>query len=337
MRRLAWRGWLLVIAAALISGGMANAAGGHADKQLRVGYVTPAGATHDQSVGQASYEGFRRAVHRLGLQGRVVEVGAARDPNQAVASLARQRYDLIVFAIGDPEAAERAARAFPKVRFLLSDIPVTALGGGHLKNVETFVLRVQEAGFLAGYLAGLIEKRRPGRDVISSIGGFPIPQVDSFIAGYQAGARRADPGITTLNAYSHDFVGPAKCRSIALAQISRGAGTVFPVAGPCGLGALDTAREKHVWGVGVDVDQSFVGPHILTSVVKRYDVALYTELRALKNGTFRTGGTTSLGLKDDGVGLGRISPKVPRGYLLELDRVRGLIVSGKIRVTDRLR
>jgi hypothetical protein len=132
---------------------MANAAGGHADKQLQVGYVTPAGATHDQSVGQASYEGFRRAVHRLGLQGRVVEVGAARDPNQAVASLARQRYDLIVFAIGDPEAAERAARAFHKVRFLLSDIPVTALGGGHLKNVETFVLRVQEAGFLAGYLA----------------------------------------------------------------------------------------------------------------------------------------------------------------------------------------
>jgi basic membrane lipoprotein Med (substrate-binding protein (PBP1-ABC) superfamily) len=162
MRRVASRGWLLVIAAALISGAKANAAGGHTDKQLRVGYVTSAGATHDQSVGQASYEGFRRAVLRLGLQGRVVEVGAARDPNQAVASLARQRYDLIIIAIGDPFAVERAARTFPKVRFLLSDIPITALGG-HLKNVQTFVLRVQKAGFLAGYLAGLIEKRRAGR------------------------------------------------------------------------------------------------------------------------------------------------------------------------------
>jgi basic membrane protein A len=139
-----------------------------------------------------------------------------------------------------------------------------------------------------------------------------------------------------LNDYSHDFSGPAKCRAIALSQIGKGAGVIFNVAGVCGLGALDAARAGRVWGIGVDIDQSFLGPHILTSVVKRYDVAMYAELRALKEGRFRTGGTTSLGLKQMGVGLGRISPKVPTRFLRALDGVRAQIAAGKIRVPSRL-
>jgi basic membrane protein A len=304
-----------------------------AERTLRVGFVTYQGSRHDRGVGQAAYEGFLAAVRRLSLQGRVVEVQPFRSPKPALMLLARQRYDLIVDSA--PSRAGplfEAARAFPKTKFLvdgplLSDTP---------KNVQGYVLRVEEASYLAGYLAALMERARSGKDVVGSVGGEPYASVTAFIAGYGAGARKAVPTITLLNAYSHDFTGPAKCRAIAHAQISRGSGVIFNVAGRCGLGALDAARAKHVWGIGVDIDQSFLGPHILTSVVKRYDVAIYRELRALDEGRFRTGGTTSLGLKQNGVGLGKISSKVPRAALAQLERVRSQIETGTIVVPTSL-
>ena len=141
------------------------------------------------------------------------------------------------------------------------------------------LFKEQETGYLVGYLAGLEEKRRPGKDVIGSVGGQKQPPVDRFIAGYQAGAKAADPGITVLNNYSEDFADQAKCKQIALNQIEQGAGVIFQVAGGCGLGALDAAKEKGVWGIGVDADQSFLGPHILTSAVKRVDTAVFDAIK----------------------------------------------------------
>src|SRR5439155_962359 len=137
-----------------------------------------------------------------------------------------------------------------------------------------------DRGYLVGYLAGLEEKRRPGPDLVGSVGGEKQPPVDRFIAGYQAGAKAADPGIKVVNGYSQDFTDQAKCKQIALNQIEQGAGVVFQVAGACGLGALDAAKEKHVWGIGVDADQSFLGPHILTSAVKRVDAAVFLAIKS---------------------------------------------------------
>lgn len=305
----------------------------HGKRQLRVAFVTYQGSRQDRSVGQAAYEGFVRAVRRLGLSGRVVEVRPFRYPTETLMALARQRYDLIVDAAPtDPGPLVQAARAYPKAKFLVDGDRPPFMP----TNVQTYVMRVEEAAYLAGHLAALMEKARPGKDVVGSVGGEPYSGVDAFVAGFRAGARAAVHGITTLNAYSHDFTAPAKCRAVALAQISRGAGVIFNVAGACGLGALDAARSRHVWGIGVDTDQSFLGSHILTSVVKRYDVAIYAELRALKEGRFRTGGTTSLGLKQMGVGLGRISPKAPRTFVSEIKRIRAGIVAGRIHVPSRI-
>jgi hypothetical protein len=161
--------------------------------------------------------------------------------------------------------------------------------------------------------AALVEKRRPGPDVIGSVGGQKQPPVDRFIAGYQAGAKAANPGITTLNGYSEDFVDLAKCKQVALNQIEQGAGVIFQVAGGCGLGALDAAREKGVWGIGVDADQSFLGPHILTSAVKRVDTAVFLAIKRVVDGKFK-GGNMIFGLNQNGVGIGKISvPGVPEG------------------------
>src|SRR5205085_6419653 len=122
-------------------------------------------------------------------------------------------------------------------------------------------------------------------DVIATVGGQKIPPVTSYIAGFQAGAKAADPGITTLNQYSNDFVDQAKCKEIALNQIAQGADAVMQVAGGCGLGALDAAREQGVWGIGADADQSYLGPYILTSALKKVDVSVYDTVKSVQDGS----------------------------------------------------
>ncbi len=132
--------------------------------------------------------------------------------------------------------------------------------------------------------------------------------------------------------YSNDFVDPTKCEAIARSQIARGAGAVFNVAGACGLGTLRAAQAAGVWGIGVDTDQSFLGPHILTSVTKGYEAGYAELLRQVRLGKIRAGRTTVLTLRDGGAGLGRISPKVPASLRAQLARVRERILSGEIRV-----
>jgi basic membrane protein A len=151
-----------------------------------------------------------------------------------------------------------------------------------------------------------------------------------FIAGYQAGAKKAVPGIQTVNGYSQDFSVQAKCKEIALNQIAAGSVVVFQVAGGCGLGALDAAAEKKVWGVGVDADQGFLGPHILTSAEKRVDTAVYDSIRDAKAGKFQGGRDATYGLAQNGVALGKFSSQTPKGIEAKVEQIRQQIVSGKI-------
>ncbi len=173
-------------------------------------------------------------------------------------------------------------------------------------NVEGLLFAEQEAGYLAGYLAGDYAKEN-NIDTISSVGGQKIPPVDHYIAGYQAGAKAANPDIKTLNAYSQDFVDQAKCKEIALDQIERGSGVVFQVAGQCGLGALDAAKQEGKQGIGVDADQAYLGDHVLTSATKKVDVAVLDTVKAAQADKFQAGTDQLFELKNDGVGIGKIS------------------------------
>jgi basic membrane protein A len=171
-------------------------------------------------------------------------------------------------------------------------------------------------------------------EVISSVGGQRVPSVERWIAGYQAGARGANPRVTTLNSYTDDFVDPVKGRSVALSQIAKGSRVVFQVASACGLGALEAAKERGIWGIGVDVDQSHLGRHILTSAVKRLDVAVFDTIEELARGTLETGRTSRFSLRTRGVGLGTISAAVPRSFKAEIEDVRAAIVAGKIPIAS---
>ena len=170
----------------------------------------------------------------------------------------------------------------------------------------------------------------PGQDVISAVGGERVPGVDRWIAGYREGARRANPEVAMLHSYTDDFLDPVKGRSVALSQIAKGSRVVFQVAAACGLGALEAASERGVWGIGVDVDQSHLGGHILTSALVRFDVAVFDTIEALRRGTLEPGGSTRFSLENGGVGLGAINAAVPAELRAELEDVRTELIAGKI-------
>ena len=296
---------------------------------LKIGMVTDVGGLNDRGFNALAYKGLKDAQREFGVAIQVAESKSSADYIPNLASFARRGFDLVV-GVGYTEIAamSAAAKRFPDTHFAIVDVSNTDLEGAP-PNVLGLLFREEQVGYLAGYLAGLEAKRLPGPDVISSVAGEKQPPVDRFIAGYQAGARAADPGIKTLNAYSQDFNDQAKCKALALNQIAAGSIAVFQVAGGCGLGALDAAKEGGVWGIGVDADQSFLGPHILTSATKRVDRAVFLAIASVRNGTFK-GGDSNYGLVQGGVGLGKISPKVPRSEVAAVEKIRQQIVAGKI-------
>jgi basic membrane protein A and related proteins len=301
-----------------------------ADESLRVGLVTDLGQLDDDGFNELAYRGLQRAEKELGIRGRVIESASAADYIPNMTSLARQGYDLVIgvgFAQGD--AVGKVAQRFPDTSFAIIDVD-HAFVPGTPSNVQGLLFREEEAGYLAGYLAGLVEKRRAGPDVISAVGGMKEPPVDRFIAGYFAGAEKAAPGIRLLHDYSQDWDDQAKCKELALNQIARGSNVVFQVAGGCGLGALNAAAERDVWGVGVDADQSFLGSHVLTSALKGVDSAVYLTIQWVQDGTWQGGGNATFGLKEDGVGLGKISADVPSGDLGAVDGIKNQIIDGTI-------
>jgi basic membrane protein A len=298
------------------------------EEALRVGLVTDIGQLNDRGFNQLAFQGLQRAEKELGVEGRVIESASDADyvPNHS--ALAEEGYDVVIgvgFAQG--EAVATVAQEFPETKFIIIDVDQTGLPGKP-ENVVGLLFREEEVGYLAGYLAALTVQREGG-SVISSVGGMKEPPVDRFIAGYQAGAKAALAEIEVLNGYSQDWDDQAKCKEVALDQISKGSKIVFQVAGGCGLGALDAAEEKEVWGIGVDADQSFLGPHILTSAIKRVDQAVFQTIKSAQDGTWK-GGNSLFGLKEDGVGLGKISAEVPEDDVRRVDEVRQQIVSGEI-------
>jgi basic membrane protein A len=213
------------------------------------------------------------------------------------------------------------------VKFAIVDSDATA-EKGKPTNIEGLLFEEQQAGYLAGYLAGLYAKQH-GYKTISSVGGQKIPPVDHYIAGYQAGAKAADPGITTLNGYSQDFIDQTKCKEVALNQIAQGSKVIFQVAGGCGLGALSAAQQKGLQGIGVDADQSYLGSYILTSAEKKVDVAVFNAIKSAMAGQFASGNNVLNTVANGGIGYGKIGPAGLK-FSPQIAKIFTDIKSGKI-------
>jgi len=296
---------------------------------LKVGLVADAGELNDNGFNELAYNGLKRAERELGIKGRVVEANSAADYVPNMTTLARQGYDLIIgvgFAQGDAIAA--AAKRFPDTNFAIVDVDQASLKGKPA-NVQGLLFREQQVGYLVGYLAALTA-RRAGAESISAVGGFKEPPVDRYIAGYRAGADAAVPGTKVTWGYSQDWEDQAKCKEMALNQIADGSKVVFQVAGGCGLGALSAAQDERVWGIGVDADQSFLGPHVLTSALKGVDSAVFLTIEALQDGTFQGGKNVDFGIDQDGVGLGKVSPKANKQDVAATQKVEQKLADGEI-------
>ncbi len=295
---------------------------------FKVGLNTDIGGLNDRGFNHLAYVGLLQAQRRLGVQTRVIQSASPADYIPNLSKLAEQGYNLVI-GVGYTEidALKAVAKQFPKTHFAIVDVSNADEGG--LKNVAGPPL--QGAG---GRLPrGL--RRRARRQAARRQGGLvsgrrEAAPVDRYIAGFQAGAKAADPGVKTPNAYSQDFDNQAKCKEVALNQIAAGSVVVFQVAGGCGLGALDAAKEQNVWGVGVDADQGYLGTYVLTSALKRVDTAVYDSIRDAKAGKFKGGTDAVYGLDIGGVGIGKFSPKTPAGIAAKVAAIKQQIASGKI-------
>jgi len=298
---------------------------------LKVGLVTDIGGLDDRSFNFLANKGLEQAETELGVAGRVVVSRSNADYVPNLSSLANQEYDLVI-AVGFlmADAVDTVAKRFPDVNFAIVDFAQQALKSKPA-NVRGLLFKEQEAGYLVGYLAGLVTKQEAGsRQVIGSVGGLKIPPVDRYIAGYQAGAKAANPELETLNAYSQDFVDQAKCKEAALDQIGRGARVIFQVAGQCGLGALSAAQEKNVRGIGVDADQAYLGEHVLTSALKKVDVAVFQTIQAVQDGSFQGGENTVFDVASGGVGLGEVSSDVSADLVSQVNEIQDEIAAGNV-------
>ena len=295
---------------------------------IKAGVVTDIGGLNDRSFNMLANRGIKQAQSELGVDTRVLISKSNADYVPNLTTLAQQQFDLIVpvgFLMAD--AINTVASKLPNANFAIVDYSATLLKDKP-KNVQGLLFKEQEAGYLAGYLAGLWAKDNNAK-AVSTVGGQKIPPVDHYIAGFMAGAKKANPGIQTLNGYSQDFVDQAKCKEIALDQIAKGSKVVFQVAGGCGLGALDAAKEKGVQGIGVDADQAFLGDHILTSALKNVDVAVFEAVKRAQEGNFEGGTDVIATVENGGVGLGKISAAGEQ-YADQVKEIQDQIAAGEI-------
>jgi basic membrane protein A len=297
---------------------------------FKVGLVTDVGGLNDRGFNQLSYQGLKRAEATMGVKGTVDVSKSSQDYVPSLAALARNGNKLVI-AVGFlmTDAVATVAKQFPHTKFAIIDVDATTLTGSP-KNVEGLIFREQQGGYLVGYLAGLVTKHQGGKQVVGVVGGDPIPPVNRFAAGYEAGARAADPAVKTLLTYSNDFVNQAKCKELALNEIAAGAQVVFADAGGCGLGVHDAAAEKHVWSIGGDADQSYLGPEILTSELKKVDVAVVDAIKGAQHGTFKGGSNLVFTAQNGGIGVGKISPKIPASIVAKEKAEEAKMAAGKI-------
>ena len=320
---------LALTALALAATGCGSEDGAGSDEaSLRVAVVTDIGGLNDHGFNALANEGLLRAEQDLGVEGRVLISTSSADYVPNLSTAARDGYDLVIgngFLMGDAVAG--AAERFPDTQFAIIDYPWEALEGKP-QNAVGLVFAEQEAGYLAGVAAATVSET----GVVSSVGGQAVPAVVAFLAGFDAGAKATRPDARVLTAYSQDFVDQAKCKELALNQIARRSDVVFAAAGGCGLGALQAAEDRDVWGVGVDSDQSFLGPHILTSATKKVDKAVYDTIESVIDARFPGGESVVFDIANGGVGYGDVSPSAPArdALISSLDDASAKIASGEI-------
>ncbi len=285
------------------------------------------GGKFDKSFNQAGYEGAERWKKETGKSYLEFEISNPAQREQALARMAQRGADPVVgIGFSQGSAMEKVAKDFPKLKFALIDAEVK------LPNVQSITFKEHEGSFLVGMMAALASKT--GK--VGFVGGMDIPLIRRFQCGYEQGAKYANPKIetsanmtgTTPTAWND----PARGAELAKSQFAGGVDVIFAAAGGTGIGVYQAAKDAKKLAIGVDSNQNHVQPGtMLTSMVKRVDVAVYQAFKGV------TPGVTSLGLKEGGVDYAmdeHNAKLVSVDMKKKVDAAKADIVAGKIKVID---
>jgi basic membrane protein A len=307
--------------------------GAKAPKAQKAGYkaalVSDVAGFNDNGFNKLQLKGLKAAAKAIKGKAIPLVSHASTDYQPNYNTAVHDGAKLIIaagFLLGD--TVKQYATQFPSIKFAITDQPVSAIGG--FKNEEGITYATQEGGCLVGVLAAKMAKKM-GHKVIGVAGGLNIPPVTSYIAGYKYCAAKAVKGTKTLVQYSADFNDESKCATIAQNEINQGAQVIFQVAGLCGDGALKEAAKLHKWGIGVDADEYTVANRILTSALKQTGTGVYNTVLAASKGKFKGGKNLLFNLKNHGVGVGKISPKVPKSWITLMNSYKSKIIHHKLK------
>jgi basic membrane protein A len=299
---------------------------------IKVGLVLDRGGRDDKSFNSAAFRGATEAQKKLGIKLKVVETSDDSGFEPALRTFSALGFRLVIgigFAEGDP--IRKVSAEFPQTHFLLIDHPLDR------PNVRSVTFSEHEGSYLVGVLAALASPHL----VVGFIGGMDIPLIRRFQLGYEAGAKSISPKVTVLTNYvgsgSEAWRNPTKAKELALAQFQSKADVIFSAAGASGMGVFDAAEETGRLAIGVDSNQNWVKPgHILTSMVKGVDRAVYDAIQEEVDGKFQPG-VYHMGLTDGGVDFamdsynrGLISPFMEK----KVNEIKQEIIHHQIKVPD---
>jgi basic membrane protein A len=337
-------GFSAILAAVLALGSMLlparseppKARGEHAD--IRVGLVLDVGGLGDKSFNDAAFIGLSRAGRELGVTTELLEPTGAEDREAAMRLFAARGFDLVI-GVGFIFSTDVnvVARAFPKTSFACIDY-APPHGGEMPGNVAGLTFREEEGSFLVGAVAGLVTRKRH----VGFVGGMDIPLIHKFEAGYRAGALEVCPTCLVHAAYAgatpDAFRDPAKGKALAVSQAAAGADVIYHAAGTTGHGVFEAARDMGIKAIGVDADQFDEMPGtVLTSMIKRADVAVFETIRAVVEARFPSG-IAVFGLAEDGVSYVSEGPHaagIPADVKARVAELRARVINGSIRVPSR--
>ncbi|MEP6978787.1 MAG: BMP family ABC transporter substrate-binding protein [Thermoleophilia bacterium] len=332
-----WTKFALVGALTALALTVVVASGFARAQATKMALVADIGGLNDKSFNQAANAGRLKVQAKLGVQTRVYITQSATDRIPNLQTAAQSGYGIVFatgFFMGDP--LDKVAPKFPNTKFAGIDVSVASIPS-KAPNVRGIQFKEQEAGYLAGYIAGLTVKQQGGPQVVSAIGANTVPPIVRYMGGYRAGAKRANSKVTVILSYANDptFSDQAKCKETALNQIQQKTQVIFAVAGGCGLGALNAAKEAKLWGIGVDVDQGYLGSYMLTSALKDVAAAVYLTTQEFKKnpGAFKGGFDKVFNVKNGGIGYGKVSTKLKNraAIIKKTNAIKKLIASGKIK------
>jgi basic membrane protein A len=319
------------------SGGTNNPTGSSSSKSsIKVGLAYDVGGRGDKSFNDSAAKGLDKAVSELGVTKKELEATQGESDAQKeerLRLLAQGGYDpIIAVGFAYAPALKKVAAEFPNLHFAIIDD-----NSFQAANVANLTFAENEGSFLVGAIAAQASKS----GTIGYIGGVNVPLLQKFQAGYEAGAKAVNPNIKVVSKYltePPDFSGfsdPAKGKTAAQGQLDAGADVIYAAAGGSGTGAFDAiaAKGKGFWAIGVDSDQYLtaaanVKEFVLTSMLKRVDVAVYTEIKAAVDGKPLTGAHV-FDLKVDGVGYATSNSAV-QAYTAKADDFKQKIISGSV-------